>query len=79
MLCLYVFSVRILYEPIKNENDVAIAEEMLNKYHNLLEEFFGRNAYTYTIHAHLHLPQQVRHHGPFHGHSQFVFEVIFIT
>jgi hypothetical protein len=35
---------------------------------------YGLSAYDYTIHAHLHLVDQVLKHGPLHCHSQFFFE-----
>ena len=76
MLCLYVFSVRILYEPILNINDLNTAEKILENNSVLMSEFFGEQSYSYTLHAQLHLAQQVRLHGPLHGHSQFVYEVI---
>ncbi|CAF1130945.1 unnamed protein product, partial [Brachionus calyciflorus] len=47
---------------------------IIEKYLNSLEDSFGTYSYDYTIHAHLHLPDQVRQHGPLYSHSQFVFE-----
>ncbi len=41
---------------------------------NSLIHEFGRYAYDYTLHAHLHLACQVRLHGPLQSNSQFVFE-----
>ena len=51
-----------------------MAENILIKYVKELWSYFGLYAYDYTIHAHLHLADQVRMHGPLHCHSQFVFE-----
>jgi hypothetical protein len=76
LLCIYVFAVRTLYEPIESIVDVSRAKELMETYFNNLDEFFGEYAYDYTIHAHLHLADQVIKHGPLHSHSQFVFEVI---
>jgi hypothetical protein len=73
-LCGYVFSIRLLYEPINNEEDIEMAENILIKYVKELWSYFGLYAYDYTVHAHLHLADQVRMHGPLHCHSQFVFE-----
>jgi hypothetical protein len=69
-----VFAVRILYEPIEDKSVINLAEKMLEQYHLGVEDMFGEAAYGYTIHAHLHLAEQVRQHGPLHGTSAFVFE-----
>jgi len=70
----YVIAIRILYSPVKNLEDITLAEEILKKYISALEDNFGIYAYTYTAHAHLHLAEQVRLHGPLNCHSQFFFE-----
>lgn len=70
----YFLFVKILYEPIKSEEDLLLAENIIKYYIQSLEDDFSINAYTYTIHAHIHLPNQVRLHGPLHCHSQFFFE-----
>ena len=70
----YVIAIRLLYEPINNINDLDLAEEILLKYINDLDDTFSISAYTYTIHAHLHLVDQVKLHGPLQSHSQFCFE-----
>lgn len=75
MLCLYVFSVKILYEPIKEKNELYIASDLINSYVKNTENIFGE--IDYTLHAHLHLPRQVLDHGPLHVHSQFCFEVTY--
>jgi hypothetical protein len=73
-LATYVFAVRLLYEPIDDPAVVDRAERMLEQYHVGIEDKFGESAYGYTAHAHLHLAEQVRQHGPLHGTSAFVFE-----
>ncbi|CAF1047635.1 unnamed protein product, partial [Brachionus calyciflorus] len=70
----YVFAVRILYEPIKSSETIDYANDILENYLNSLEDAFGMFAYDYTAHAHLHLADQVKNHGPLYCHSQFVFE-----
>ena len=72
---MYVFSVRTFYEPIKDKQVVKMAGQMINVYYEALEELYGESAYTNTIHAHLHLCEQVLSHGPLHGCSHFFFEV----
>ena len=65
----------MLYEPISSIKEVSIAEFLIHDYIKNLEETFDVGAYDYTVHAHIHLPQQVINHGPLQCHSQFVFEV----
>ena len=75
LLCHYVFSMRIMYEPIKKIDDLNLADELINTYVEETDLLFGDEATNYTLHAHLHLPMQVFNHGPLHCHSQFCFEV----
>lgn len=74
LLCGYVCAIRLLYEPIIDIKDIDIAENLLNSYHDLLDENFGSYAYDLTVHLLKHLAEQVRKHGPLHCHSQFFFE-----
>jgi hypothetical protein len=76
LLLVYVAAIRILYEPTIALSDIDYAEHLIEKYVEEIGSAFGDHAYNYTVHAHLHLAEQVRDHGPLHGHSQFVFEVI---
>ena len=71
---LYILGVCILYEP-SNADSINQAKRLIQSYHHYIEDHFGQGAYTYTIHAHLHLANQVLRHGPLHSHTQFVFEV----
>lgn len=75
LLCGYICAMRLLYEPIANLDDIEIAENLLKSYYESLGLYYGDFAYDYTVHAHLHLAEQVRNHGPLHCHSQFAFEV----
>ena len=75
LLCQYVFSVRILYEPIQSQSQITVANDLINSYVRLSSKIYGGEVADYTVHAHLHLPNQVLAHGPLHCHSQFVFEV----
>lgn len=73
LLFIYVYSIRSLYEPFE-EYSLDTINNMIKFYHSSLREYFGDGAYDYSIHAHLHLTDQVLDHGPLHCHSQFVFE-----
>ena len=77
MLASYVFAIRSLYEPIKDIKHIDNAQEIIEKYVDSLDDAYGKYAYDYTVHAHLHLADQVKKHGQLYSHSQFVFEVCF--
>lgn len=77
LLSAYVFSVRTYYEPINQHQEIYEADKLMNEYFRLMDDFIGSHAYTYTLHAHLHLGEQVLKSGNLHSNSQFVFEVKF--
>ena len=79
LLCQYVFSVRILYEPIQEQSQIQIADDLINSYVRLSSIIYGEEVADYTVHAHLHLPNQVLAHGPLHCHSQFVLGKFFLN
>lgn len=70
----YFLCVRMLYEPIKDKSILDSIQEIFIMYIKDLKETFSIEACTYTIHAHLHLVEQVKLHGPLCCHTQFVFE-----
>jgi hypothetical protein len=70
----YMVALRLLYEP-SIEIDRKIAHTIFEKYIERLGHYFGETAYDYTIHAHIHLADQVQQHGPLHASSLFCFEV----
>jgi hypothetical protein len=73
LLFIYVYSVRSLYEPV-HKAELKEIEKMINFYYESLNEYFNESVYDYTVHAHIHLVDQVKKHGPLGCHSQFVFE-----
>ena len=74
----YIIAIRILYEPIQSESDLKLGENILIMYCKAIEDSFDINACTYTLHAHLHLVDQVRRLGNLREQEQFIFEVFFI-
>ena len=46
LLCLYVFVIKILYVPVNNKSKTVEAVLILELYHNLLENNYGKFAYT---------------------------------
>ncbi|RNA13939.1 hypothetical protein BpHYR1_052366 [Brachionus plicatilis] len=74
LLCLYVFSIRVLYEPVDTAEEIDKAKKLFDIYFKQIENFFGQKACTYTLHAHNHLFEQVKYHGALKCHSQCVYE-----
>ncbi len=71
----YICAVRLFYEPVESIKDLELGNELITNYIKHAEEFYSMSAYSYTLHAHLHLKDQVLEHGPLQDNSQFVFEV----
>jgi hypothetical protein len=74
-LVVYVIAIRLLYENVSDKKDIDVAEKLIKHSFVILEDLFSHHAFTYTFHAHKHLPDQVRQHGPLNSYSMFVFEV----
>ncbi len=67
LISCYVIAIRHMYEPIEDENNLVVAE-------NIIQQYFDSLQYEFGDYAHLHLPNQIRYHGPLKSNSQFVFE-----
>jgi hypothetical protein len=65
----------MLYEPT-NSKDMAFAKDLNKNYIEFLGKYYGDYANDFTVHAHLHLVDQVEQHSPLKTHSQFVLEVL---
>lgn len=72
ILILDIYSTRIFYEQIVSRDWLEIAKKMIVTYHKSFKKYYGTSEYNYTIHAHLHLYDQVIMHGPL-----LFFEVFF--
>lgn len=73
---LLVTAIRLLTNDIITDADIDIAELLLRSYSRIMASLYGQTEETYTCHALLHLPSQVRRHGPLILHSCFVFEAM---
>ena len=66
---------QLLNKDIAHENDIHLAEVMIDEYHRLNGELSGEESQTFTNHAIIHLADQRRKHGcPLVLLSNFVFE-----
>ena len=59
--------------------DIASAKGLIKNYIEYLGKYYGDYAYDFTVHAQIHLGDQVEQDGPLKTHSQFVFEIFSIT
>ena len=71
---LFVTGMRILTEDSLVEEDITLAELMLDSYVRLVEELYGKKERTYNLHSISHFAQQTRNHGNPILQSAFVFE-----
>lgn len=67
-------AIYILTKTVVREDDLLLAEKMLNEFSDLFEEYFGISAVTMNIHLLRHLGQVVRNSGPLWSYSVFGFE-----
>lgn len=74
-LCLSV-GIYFLTLECCNRDKVLISEALLKNWHYFIGAVVGDRGYTYNAHGVLHLPEQVRRHGPLWTHSAFVYESI---
>lgn len=73
---LFVTAIRLLTADSVTDRDINLAELLIRSYLRLMPSLYGKTEETYTCHALIHLPDQVRKHGPLILHSGFVFEAM---
>ena len=75
---LLITGIKLRCDDVIKDNDIQIAEVMLDSYSQLIPKLYSDNDNTYNVHAITHLPFQVLNHGSIVLNSAFVFEA-FIT
>jgi hypothetical protein len=58
----YCLAIKLLHAP-ESPNDIDFAECLINYYCRTISEVYDQSLEYYSLHAHLHLPAQVRLHG----------------
>ncbi len=58
----YCIAIKLLHAP-ESPNDIDFAERLINFYCRTISEVYDQSLEYYSLHAHLHLPAQVRLHG----------------
>jgi len=58
----YCLAIKLLHAP-ESSDDVNFAESLINFYCQTISQIYDRSLEYYSLHAHLHLPAQVRLHG----------------
>ena len=61
---------------VMTDREIDFAELHVRSYQRLMPRLYGESEETYTCHALMNLPDQVRKHGPLILHFGFVFEAM---
>ena len=69
----YTLAIKLLHAP-ENQPEIDLAEQLLNFYCRSSSLIYGSTIELYSLHAHLHLAEQVRYHGGLSYTSAFTFE-----
>ena len=73
----YIIFLRILCNEKINEEDLILAQQLIEDFISEYEELYGLENMTYNLHAHLHLVFQASKFGPINKTSSFAFEGMF--
>ena len=77
ILC-YVLFLRLLSKTKIEDNDIQDANDLIHYFNKNFEKLYGIESVTFNLHAHLHLPNQVKLYGPLIKSSHvFQFEGMF--
>ena len=69
----YALAIKLLHAP-ENQPEIDLAEQLLNFYCRSSSLIYDSIIELYSLHAHLHLAEQVRYHGGLSYTSAFAFE-----
>ncbi|CAF3867587.1 unnamed protein product [Rotaria sordida] len=69
----YALAIKLLHAP-ENQAEIDLAEQLILFYCQSSSLIYGSAIELYGLHSHLHLAQQVRHHGGLSYTSAFAFE-----
>jgi hypothetical protein len=58
----YCVAIKLLHAP-ESAEDINFAEHLINYYCRTISTVYDQSLEYYSLHAHLHLPAQVRLHG----------------
>lgn len=70
---IYSMAIKILHAP-DSDDEINLAESLINFYCRTAPMIHGSSIELFSLHAHLHLPEQVRRHGGLCHSSAFAFE-----
>ncbi|CAF4838892.1 unnamed protein product [Rotaria socialis] len=70
---IYCLLVKLLHTP-ESSDDIDFADMLINYYCRTIANVYDESLELYSLHAHLHLPSQVRLHGGLSTSSAFAFE-----
>ncbi|CAF1157429.1 unnamed protein product [Adineta ricciae] len=69
----YALAIKLLHAP-EDKSEIDLADRLLNFYCQSSSLVYDSTIELYSLHAHLHLADQVRHHGGLSYTSAFAFE-----
>jgi hypothetical protein len=70
---LYCLSIKLLHCP-KSNDEIYLADKVINYYCETARQIYGDSIELFSLHAHLHLTEQVLYHGGLGFTSAFCFE-----
>lgn len=70
---IYSMAIIILHAP-ESTDEISLAEDMINFYCQTASFVYDSSIEIFSLHAHIHLAQQVRRHGGLAHSSAFAFE-----
>ncbi|CAF0947297.1 unnamed protein product [Brachionus calyciflorus] len=73
----YVIFLRLLCQNKISEEDLSDSHRLIVDFVVEYEKLYGKEQMTFNVHAHLHLPLQVKCFGPLNKCSSFSFENVF--
>ena len=73
-LLLYILFVRVLTKASLSNRDIILANEIIFKFVQNFEIFYGLKNMSSNLHSHLHLPSKCARLGPLNTLNCFCFE-----
>jgi hypothetical protein len=73
----YVIFIRLLCQEAITKEEIDDSQKLIISFCKEFQKLYGESYMSFNLHAHLHLPDQVRNYGPLNKTSCFPFENMF--
>jgi len=70
-------SCRLLRQDVISELDIDNSQLLINSFLDEFPRLYGTRNLSYNMHANIHLPEQVKLHGPLHKLNEYAGENCF--